>query len=193
MSRLPSLAALGAIGTMLAFLVAPSVGHAEPADPWAPTASEPATAPPSGSATPGSYAGEWRLAFQTEGALGFSGSGFGNFLTGLRLDRHFSQRIALGMSLDFASLKGKDGRVTNILPEARLEYRIPLTDGLAAPITYAMGFLANNGPTVHATGGIDIALSEGWSLGFETGPMGWFTNDELVWSLNAGLALGVTL
>ncbi len=160
---------------------------------WPPAASE--TRPASAHAPTGAarYVGAWRLAFQSEGALGISGSGFGNFLTGLRLDRHFSETLALGLSLDFVSLKGKDGRVGNLLPEARLEYRIPFSDDVAVPLTYGMGYLVNNGPTIHFGGGVDIALSESWSLGLEAGPMGWFTHDELIWSLNAGVALGVTL
>ena len=182
-----------ASGSLIASLLAPDVSYAEPQGSWAPAASEAIDAMPADSTTSGRYVGSWRLAFQTEGALGLSGSGFGNFLTGLRLDRHFSERIALGISLDFVTLKGKDGRVRNFLPEARLEYRVPLSNDLAIPITYGMGFLANNGPTVHFTGGLDLAVGESWSIGFEAGPMGWFTHDELVWSLNAGVALGVTL
>jgi hypothetical protein len=160
------------------------------------TASSPETSDETSSTNPtsrGSYAGEWRLSLQTEGAVGFSGSGFGNFLMGPRLDRYFSDTIAFGLSLEFVNLKGKDGRVKNALPEARLEYRIPLSDSVAAPFTYGMGFLANNGPTIHFTGGIDLVVGDDWSLGAEAGPMGWFTHDELVWSLNAGLALGMTL
>lgn len=185
-----------ATGVALVALLAANASHAAPPAPdWPAAAPEThdAAAPVHPPRPAERYVGAWRLAFQAEGAKGLSGSGFGNILSGVRLDRHFSQTIALGMSLDFVNLKGKDGRVRNLLPEARVEYRIPLSDDVWLPFTYGMGYLAKNGPTVHFTGGIDFAVSESWSLGLEAGPMGWFTHDELVWSLNAGVALGVTL
>jgi len=184
----------------LAFLVTVSAsGRAQPpptaSAQWAPA--PPPSASYDDSVAPqdhaGDLAGEWRLSLQSEGAFGFSGSGFGNFLIGPRIDRYFSDRIAFGLSLDFVNLKGKDGRVKNVLPEARIEYRFPVSAEVALPITYGMGFLKNNGPTVHFTGGLELAVGDGWSVGIEAGPMGWFTHDELIWSGNAGLALGATL
>ena len=124
-------------------------------------------------------------------ALGMPGVDFVNELVGARLELEYTPRFALGVSLGYVNLKGKDGRVSNVLPEASMAYNVPLGDsGVRIPIRFAGGYLPKNGPTLRLTSGFDWSLSD--SIAVELAliePMVWVARDRPELSLNVGVAL----
>ncbi|HKY38458.1 MAG TPA: hypothetical protein VJN18_21090 [Polyangiaceae bacterium] len=114
-------------------------------------------------------------------------------MVGVRLDYRFTQRFAFGGALSYANLKGKDDRVHNVLPEAVLEYRIPLSgEGFGVPLRFATGFLPQNGPTLRVSAGLDFRLSDRLSLeAVPLEPMVWVNRERPEVSLNGTLALRI--
>lgn len=183
---------------LLAAMFAASTAAAQPAQPPPGTQPPPGPQPPPGLQPLGSQPlpetyNRWRLALQTEAAIGISGDGFYNHLAGARVDHRFTRRVALGGYLGYANLKGKEDRVHNVLPYAMLEYRAPLTDSLALPLRYAMGFLPNNGPLLRFAAGLSLALGDSLDLTADLlTPTIWLTHDEPVWSFDLALELAYT-
>ena len=132
-----------------------------------------------------------RLALTLTSAFGVSNAGFFNQLVGPRFDYLFTTRFALGGTLAYANLKGKEGRAHNALPEAMLEYRAPITgESFGMPLRFAGGFLLKNGPTLRVSAGLDFAFSEGFSVELiPIEPMVWVSRERPEVSLNASLAL----
>jgi hypothetical protein len=132
-----------------------------------------------------------RLAVTSTSAFGISNAGFFNQLVGPRFDYRFTRRFALGGALAYANLKGKEGRVHNVLPEAMLEYRAPITgEGFGVPLRFAGGFLPKNGPTLRLSAGLDFAFNESLSVELiALEPMVWVNRERPEVSLNASLAL----
>ena len=136
-----------------------------------------------------------RLALTSTSAFGVTQAGFFNQLVGPRLDYRFSSRFALGASLAYANLEGKDRRVHNALPEVMLEYRVPLTgEHFGLLLRLASGFLPQNGPTMRVGVGVDLALSRTVSLEVvPLEPMVWINRERPEVSLDASLGLRVAL
>jgi hypothetical protein len=153
--------------------------------------------PPAPTPVPATPEPEWpprfRLALKTESAFGLSGAGFYNHLLGARIDRRFTPNWALGVSVAYANLKGREGRAHNVLPMAELEYRAILSDEWAIPIRFGSGYLPKNGPVIRASAGISYAVAEDIDLGLDViAPMAWVTNERSVVSLNAAAEVGIT-
>jgi hypothetical protein len=124
-------------------------------------------------------------------ALGMPGVDFVNELVGARLELEYTPRFAFGVALGYVNLKGKDGRVSNVLPEASMAYSIPLGESaVRIPIRFAGGYLPKNGPTLRLTSGFDWSLSD--SIAVELAliePMVWVARDRPELSLNFGVAV----
>jgi hypothetical protein len=137
---------------------------------------------------------EHRLSAFSTTAFGLSGSGFVNELAGARFELGYTPRFSLGFSLAYANLKGKDGRASNVLPEALLGYRIPVSRVVGIPVHLAGGYLAKNGPTLRLGAGFDFALGERVHLDLTLlEPMVWVVKNRPESSLDLGLALAMTL
>jgi hypothetical protein len=120
-------------------------------------------------------------------ALGMPGADFVNELVGARFELVYTPRFSLGMSLAYVNLKGKDGRVSNALPEVSVAYRAPLGESIGVPLRLSAGYLPMNGPTLRLTSGFDFAFSD--TVALEVAliePMVWVTRDRPELSLNAG-------
>lgn len=134
------------------------------------------------------------LALFTEGALGFSHDGFYNQLVGPRLDYHAGNRLTLGAAFSYVNLKGKNGRASNVLPAAMLEWRFPLGTDVALPIRFFSGYLPRNGPWLKAALGLSRRLGSRTTLTFEAiAPALWVVRDSTVGSLDASLELAIDL
>jgi hypothetical protein len=123
-------------------------------------------------------------------ALGMPRLGFVNELVGARFELEYTPRFALGFSLAYANMKGKDGRVSNVLPEVSMAYHVPLGDSLGIPIRFAAGYLPKNGPTLRLTSGFDLELGD--TVAIELAllePMVWIARDRPELSLNFGAAV----
>ena len=134
-----------------------------------------------------------RLNLWSTSAFGVTHAKFFNQLAGARLDYRFTSRFAFGGSLAYANLKGKDGRVHNVLPEVSTEYRVPLQkEAYGMPLRFGLGFLPKNGPTMRLGAGLDFAFADRVScevVPFEA--MVWLTRERPEVSLNASIALRV--
>jgi hypothetical protein len=127
-------------------------------------------------------------------ALGMPGLDFVNELVGARLELGYTPRFAFGLSLAYVNLKGKDGRVSNVLPEVSVGYRLPIgASDFGIPFRFAGGYLAMNGPTLRLTSGVDFEVSDTAAIElalFE--PMAWVARDRPELSLNFGAAVRAT-
>jgi len=131
-----------------------------------------------------------RLALQTEGAIGVYPGDFYNHLVGARLDLVFSPHVSFGGYVGYANLKGKDGRVSDLLATVQVEYLAGAPNGVRIPIRFASGYLPRNGPVVRAATGFAFPLTPALDLVTELlAPMVWVTRDQMVLSMNLAAEL----
>jgi hypothetical protein len=113
-----------------------------------------------------------------------------NEFAGARFELGYTPRFTLGVSLAYVNLKGKDGRVSNALPEVSVGYRLRLGESVGVPIRFAGGYLPMNGPTLRLTSGIDLRVSDAVACELELiEPMVWVARDRPEYSLNVGAAV----
>ena len=123
-------------------------------------------------------------------ALGLPGLVFVNELVGARFELEYKLSFSFGASLAYANLKGKDGRVSNVLPEVWFGYYAPLGKSLGFPIRFAGGFLPKNGPTARLSYGLGFSFSEKVSLELAlVEPMIWVARDRPELSFNLGASV----
>ena len=182
---------------LLAVLAAPATAWS--ASPVTDTPAAATTPPPSDTVTPSPATTEvlplaTRLGAFSTTAFGVSGGGFLNELAGARFDLEYTPRFLLGFSLAYANLKGKDGRAQNVLPEARLGYRLALGRVVGVPFHIDGGYLAKNGPTLRLGAGLDFRLGERVRLELSLlEPMVWVTKNHPEASLNLGIGFSARL
>jgi hypothetical protein len=134
----------------------------------------------------------FRVALQTEGAIGTSEDSFYNHLVGARLDLRITQRMAIAAYVAYANLRGKDGRVGNILPYLMGEHRVQVVSSsdITIPLRVAIGYLPFNGPVVRLSAGVNIPLGESLELGFDIiTPTFWVLPDRTAVSLDLAAEL----
>jgi len=135
-------------------------------------------------------------AVQTEAAFGASQDFFYNHLLGARLDFHVSREVAFGAYAGYANLRGKDGRVSNILMYLQLEDRVRVSSGsdLRVPLRLGVGYLPYNGAVVRLAAGLSYPLSRSLEIVFDIlTPTFWVLPDRTVVSLNLAVELGFKL
>ncbi len=153
-------------------------------------------APGADSVAPRTEAEPLRLALFTESAFGISGDGFYNHLLGGRLDYRFTPEVFAGGALAYANLKGKEGRVGNVLPLGVLGYRLGLgeSDDVAIPLRFATGYLPKNGPVLRFSAGLGFRLGGTTELSFDlAAPMFWVTRNQVVTSFDLQAELSFAL
>jgi hypothetical protein len=150
------------------------------------TLATPAQADPAPAPTPAFN----RLALQTEGALGVSGP-FYNQLVGARLDHCFTTTTCLGGYGGYANLKGRSGRVSNVLVYAMVEHRRPLGTQWHIPLRAAAGYLPSNGPFARLSAGLSVAIHD-VDLTFDLlAPTLWVTRNDPVLSMDLAVEVDV--
>jgi hypothetical protein len=123
-------------------------------------------------------------------ALGMPGLAFVNELVGARFELEYKRSFSFGGSFAYANLKGKDGRVSNVLPEVWFGYFFPLGKSFGFPIRFAGGYLPKNGPTARLSYGLGFSFSDDVSLELAlVEPMLWVANDRPELSFNLGATL----
>jgi hypothetical protein len=139
-------------------------------------------------ATPGRL--PMRLAVQTEGAIGVYPGDFYNQLAGVRLDLVFSPHVSFGGYLGYANLKGKDGRVSDLLPYVQVEYLAGAPGGIRIPFRFGSGYLPRNGPIARLATGFAFALTPTIDVVTELlAPMIWVTRNQMVLSMDVSAEL----
>lgn len=131
-----------------------------------------------------------RLAVQTEGAIGVYPGDFYNHLAGVRLDLVFSSHVSFGGYLGYANLKGKDGRVSDLLPYIQVEYLAGAPGSIRIPFRFASGYLPRNGPIARLATGFAFALTPTIDVVTELlAPMIWVTRNQMVLSMDVSAEL----
>jgi len=170
---------------------APAPAVAPPADAAVP----PPPVEPSPPAAPGLDAkrriiptGRFTVGPYVTSAFGLRGGHFINVLAGGRFGFKWSQSAAFELGMAYANLRGKEGRVHNVLPEVTMLFRIPLPSPvLGMPFRVGGGYLPKNGPTLRASLGFDLALSPTTIVELALAePMVWVTHSRAELSLNIG-------
>ena len=169
---------------------APAPGPA-PAQPRPANLTLPASSGPPAAATPsGSDRLPMRFAVQTEAAIGVYPGDFYNHLAGVRLDLVFSPHVSFGGYVGYANLKGKDGRASNVLPYAQVEYMLGSPGGIRFPLRFASGYLPRNGPVVRLSAGFAFPLTPKVDLVTEVlVPTIWITRDQMLLSMDLAVEL----
>lgn len=137
----------------------------------------------------------FRLAAQTDSAVGMTPGGFFNQLLGARLDCRIGEAFSLGGYLGYANLRGKEGRVHQVLPSAMLEYRVPLAARpWLFPLRFAAGYLPSNGPFTRLSAGVGYALSPRVDLVAELfAPTLWFSRNQAAASMDIVVEIAIKL
>ncbi|HVU00750.1 MAG TPA: hypothetical protein VHE30_03330 [Polyangiaceae bacterium] len=128
-----------------------------------------------------------RLALQTEGAFGLGRRFFYNHLAGARVDYGFPGDFAIGGYLGYANLKGKDGRASNVLPYAQVEYRLHVAEssGILIPFRLGSGYLPRNGPFLRLAAGVSFPLGGTARLGLDLlAPTVWVVRNSTAFSMD---------
>jgi hypothetical protein len=136
-----------------------------------------------------------RLAVQTETAFGVATGAFNNRMLGARGDLQFSPHVSFGGYAGYINLKGKDGRVSDLLFYGQVEYLASTTKpSLRIPLRFASGYLPRNGPVARMATGFALALSPRTDLVTELfAPMVWLTNNQMLLSMNFSVELAFRL
>ena len=135
----------------------------------------------------------FRLALHGDMAFGIADDSFQNGMLGARLDFRFNRRLALGGYLGYANLRGRDERVTSVLPYIQLENRVSIVPGseIAIPLRIGLGYLVRNGLVLRLASGIAFPLSKRLDLVFDLlTPTFWLTRDRTLFSLDLAVELG---
>ena len=131
-----------------------------------------------------------RFALQTEAAIGVYPGDFYNHLLGGRLDLVFSPHVSFGGYLGYANLKGKEGRASNLLAYAQIEYLAGPANHVRIPFRFASGYMPRNGPVMRLSTGFAFPLTPTIDLFTEVlAPMIWLTSDQMVLSMDLAAEL----
>jgi hypothetical protein len=138
---------------------------------------------------PGPSRASWAL--QLESANGVATGKFQNTLLAGHVDYDFGSRLSLGGYLALANLKGKDRRVTALMPCALVTYEKPPAPGgaLSFPLQFATGYLTRNGPVARLAAGLAWAVGKRTDVIVDLGTMAWVTRKEMLLSADVALEL----
>jgi hypothetical protein len=136
------------------------------------------------------------LALQTEIGIGVDDQ-FVNALVGGRFGVRITKTIAVGVTLQYANLRGRGERVSNFLPMILVENRVRISRrlDLTVPLRFAIGYLPFNGPVVRFSAGLNLPVSSRVELQLDVlAPTFWILpSEQTAVSLNPALELIVRL
>lgn len=139
----------------------------------------------------GAFPARTSWALQLESAQGVGTGKFNNVLLAGHLDYAFASRLGLGGYLAVANLKGKDRRVSALMPCALVTYEKPPGPGhsVSFPLQFATGYLAGNGPVARLSVGMAWAAGQHADIIPALAAMAWVTHDQMLLSVNLALEL----
>jgi hypothetical protein len=192
---------IAALPMLLAALMAGDAANATAPPTAGPAPNAPTTTPAPAAATPTTATTTaalplppgrlpMRFALQTEAAIGVYPGDFYNHLVGGRVDLVFSPHVSFGGYLGYANLKGKEGRASNLLAYAQVEYLAGPPNHVRIPFRFASGYLPRNGPVMRLSTGFAFPLTSTIDLYTEVlAPMIWLTSDQMVLSMDLAAEL----
>lgn len=134
-----------------------------------------------------------RLVLQGTTAFGLDDDGFRNHTLGARLDYRVDGHSALGLTVAYANLKGRQDRASSLLLALQFEDRVPLSRGgsFHIPLRAIIGYLINNGPLLRFAAGLAVDVGERSDVVVELlAPTFWVAPDRLLFSLDLGAEVG---
>jgi hypothetical protein len=132
----------------------------------------------------------WDVALQTEAAFGAGSRKFYNHLVGARLDLRITRTFNIGAYFGYVNLRGRNGRVSNLVTYLQLEDRIEVVgvDGLSIPLRAGFGYVPFNGPIIRIAAGLNYAISDRFEVGLDLlAPTFWFAGDSRPVSFDVAL------
>jgi hypothetical protein len=117
---------------------------------------------------------------------------FINGLVGLRFAYFPLDRLGISASLSYANLRGRTGRVHNVLPLAGVETAVDLVPsiGLYVPLRFEFGYLPYNGIVGRLTAGLAFTLFKQLRLELDfVQPTLWMVGENASISLDIGASL----
>ena len=131
----------------------------------------------------------FQISLGSESAFGVSDDGFYNHLLAIRADYRINARSLIGVGLAYTNLKGRDGRVSNLLPTLQFEHRVRFQPHHTAtmPLRFGVGYLPFNGPFLRFSLGTNFEISDTTEVGLDLlAPTLWILPDVTAVSLNVG-------
>ncbi len=132
---------------------------------------------------------QFELGLLAHGAFNPGRDPYTNFVAGLRFAYFPLDRLGISASLSYANLRGRTGRVNNLLPLIGVESAVDLVPsvGLFVPVRAEFGYLPFNGPTLRFTAGLAFTLYRQLRLELDVvQPTIWWVNDTVSVSLDVG-------
>lgn len=131
------------------------------------------------------------------GILGFGAFNPGrdpytNALFGARFAWFPIDRLGVSAALQYTNLRGRTGRVHNVLPMLGVESAVDLVPSISliVPIRAEVGYLPYNGPVLRFSAGLSFTLYQQLRLELDVvQPTIWWVNENVSVSLDAGAYL----
>ncbi len=134
----------------------------------------------------------FELGLLAHGAFNPGRDPYTNALFGLRFAYFPLDRLGVSASLSYTNLRGRVGRVHNVLPTVGVESAVDLVPsvGLFVPVRAELGYLPFNGPVVRFTAGLAFTLYRQLRLELDiVQPTIWWVNENVSVSLDVGAYL----
>ncbi|MDP3276790.1 MAG: hypothetical protein Q8Q09_16440 [Deltaproteobacteria bacterium] len=125
-------------------------------------------------------------------AISPSRDSFVNFTIGPRFTWFALDRLGVSGALLYTNLRGRNGRVSNLLPMVGIESGVDLlpSAGLFVPLRAQIGYLPFNGPVLRFAVGIAFNVARNLRLEIDVvQPTIWWVNDNAMVSLDLGAQL----
>jgi hypothetical protein len=134
----------------------------------------------------------FELGLLAHGAFNPGRDPYTNVLAGARFAYFPMDRLGISGSLQYANLRGRSGRVHNLLPLVGVETAVDLVPsvGLFVPVRAELGYLPFNGPVLRLTAGVAFTVYRQLRLELDfVQPTIWWVNENASVSLDVGAYL----
>jgi hypothetical protein len=134
----------------------------------------------------------FELSLQVHGAFNPSRDPYTNVLVGGRFAWFPMDRLGVSGALSYANLRGRVGRVSNVLPMVGIESGVDLVPALElfVPLRAEVGYLPFNGLVLRLTAGLTFTLVRQLRLELDiVQPTIWVVNDSASVTLDVGAHL----
>lgn len=144
---------------------------------------------------PRAHPQRWEISVGAIAALGPGRDGFVNALALARLSYFFKDRLGVSLAASYVNLRGREGRVSNVLVLAGVETAVDLLPDrrIFIPLRAEIGYLPENGPVFRLTAGVSFSLARRVRLNLDLlSPTLWVlpATTPVTLDLGANLAIG---
>ncbi len=143
---------------------------------------------------PRAHPQRWEVSVGAIAALGPGRDGFVNALIAARVAYFPKDRLGISLSADYVNLRGREGRVSNVLFLAGVETAVDLLPErrVFIPLRAEIGYLPSNGPVFRLTAGVSFSLARRVRLNLDLlSPTLWVLPESTPVTLDLGAHLVV--